>query len=206
MQLAHRRRRAAFRGATDERSRGAALIEAAFVTPVFMLLVLGVMEIGLVMNDDLALAHTVRAGTRVASASGNDIYADYGIIKAVVRESSALPREQIKLIVVYRATRYGEEPSASCKAGMSQTLSSSGTACNVYTPASFDIPKSRWGCLDAESLDRYWCPDDRVVARTAGPDYVGVWMKVEHEWITKMFGSVATLTDQSVIRLEPRER
>lgn len=200
MQLAHRRRRAPFRGPADERSRGAALIEAAFITPVFMMMVLGIMEVGLAMNDDLALAHTVRAGTRVASASGNDVYADYGIIQAIARESSALPRSQIKYIVVYKANGYGSEPSDSCKAG---TASST---CNVYTTAAFSVPKSRWGCKAAESLDRYWCPSTRIVARAQGPDYVGVWMKVEHHWVTNMFGTVATLTDQSVIRMEPRAR
>jgi hypothetical protein len=200
MQLAHRRRRAPFRGPTDERSRGAALIEAAFITPVFMLMVLGIMEVGLAMNDDLALAHTVRAGTRVASASGNDVYADYGIIQAVIRESSALPDTQIDYIVVYKASGYGAEPTTTCKGGTSTSV------CNVYTPTAFEIPKNRWGCKPNEGLDRYWCPSSRVVARTQGPDYVGVWMKVRHKWVTNMFGDVVTLTDQSVIRLEPRAR
>jgi hypothetical protein len=207
MQLAHRRRRVPFRGPTAERSRGAALIEAAFITPVFMFLVLGIMEVGLAMNDKLAVAHTARAGTRVASASGNDIYADYGIIKAVARESSAIPRGQIKLIVIYRASRFGEGPPAQCKLGTPLAATdTTGPACNVYTPAAFTVPKIRWGCQTNESLDKYWCPDDRIVARAAGPNYVGVWMKVEHKWITRMYGTVATLTDQSVIRLEPRTR
>ena len=35
------------------------------------------------MNDDLAVAHATRAGSRVASASGNDLYADYGIIQTI---------------------------------------------------------------------------------------------------------------------------
>jgi hypothetical protein len=201
MQLAHHRRTGAFRGSPEDRSFGAAIVEAAFITPVFMLMVLGIMEVGLAMNDDLALAHVVRAGTRVASASGNDLYADYGIIQAVEQESSALPRDRIELIVIYKATRYGEEPSAACKAGTSQP-----SVCNVYTPTAFNTVKSRWGCQTAEALDKYWCPTTRVVSRTAGPDYVGVWLKIEHQWVTGMFGDTVQLTDQSVIRLEPRVR
>ena len=57
------------------------MVEAAFVTPVFFALVLGVAEIGLVMNDYLAQASAVRAGARVASTSGNDIYSDYDILQ-----------------------------------------------------------------------------------------------------------------------------
>lgn len=207
MQLAHRRRRAAFRGPTDDRSRGAALVEAAFITPVFMLMVLGIMEIGLAMNDNLSLAHTVRAGTRVASASGNDPYADYGIIQAVKRESAAVPQSQIKLIVVYRASRFGEEPPLTCRNGTSIAPSSpTSTACNVYTPEAFEAKKNEFACNPAESLDKYWCPTSRVVSRSVGPNYVGVWMKVEHKWVTRMFGSTVMLTDQSVIRLEPRTK
>jgi len=207
MQLAHRRRSGAFRGAAGDRSRGAAKIEAAFIPPVFMLLVLGIMEVGLAMNDKLAVAHTARAGTRVASASGNDLYADYGIIQAVRREISAVPDEQIKLVVIYRATRFGDAPAAACTNGTSiAPTSASSTACNVYTPAQFDDPKAHWGCKSAYDLDKYWCPTGRVVNRTLGPNYVGVWVKVEHKWVTRMFGSAVQLTDQSVIRLEPRAK
>lgn len=201
MQLAHHRRTGAFRGSPGDRSFGAAIVEAAFITPVFMLMVLGIMEVGLAMNDDLALAHVVRAGTRVASASGNDLYADYGILQAVEAESSAVPRDRIELIVIYKATRYGEEPSAACKAGTSQP-----SVCNVYTRTAFNAVKTRWGCKTAEALDKYWCPTSRIVSRSAGPNYVGVWLKIEHQWVTGMFGDTVQLTDQSVIRLEPRAK
>lgn len=207
MQLGHRRRTGAFRGAPEDRSFGAALIEAAFITPVFMLLVLGIMEVGLAMNDNLSLAHTVRAGTRVASASGNDPWADYGIIQAIKRESAALPRTQIVRIVIYRATRFGDVPDARCRNGQSLApTSATSAACNVYGPDAFNAVKSRWSCKLSENLDRYWCPTSRVTSRTVGPNYVGVWMRVEHRWVTGLFGEVATLEDQSVIRLEPRTK
>ena len=71
VRLAHR---APLRGpAGSRRDLGAALIEAAYVLPVFFLLIFGIMEIGLYMNDDLAVGHTVRSGSRMASASGNDM-------------------------------------------------------------------------------------------------------------------------------------
>jgi Flp pilus assembly protein TadG len=207
MQLAHHRRTGAFRGSARDRSLGAVLVEAAFVTPVFMMMVLGIMEMGLAMNDKLAIAHTVRAGTRVASASGNDSYADYGIIQAVRREAAALPDTSIIRVVVYRASRFGEAPPQACMDGTSLTpANATAPACNVYVPSQFDDVKSRWACNVAESLDKYWCPTSRITSRSVGPNYVGVWMKVEHHWITQLFGDTAILTDQSVIRLEPRTK
>ena len=38
-----------------------AIVEAAFVTPVFFILIFGILEVGLAMNDYLALSSTVRA-------------------------------------------------------------------------------------------------------------------------------------------------
>jgi hypothetical protein len=77
--------------------------------------------------------------------------------------------------------------------------------CNVYTPADLALPKADWGCRPDRNVDRYWCPTTRKVTLTGtGTEFVGVWMKIDHGWVTKMFGSTTTLTDSSVIRLEPR--
>ncbi len=190
------------------RELGATLIEAAYVIPVFFLLVFGIMEIGLYMNDDLAVGHSVRSGSRMASASGNDVMADYGVIQSIRKEITALDEDEIEAIVVYKASGVGTEPSASC-----QVASVSG-ACNFYTPTDFTRPRTQWGCVSSLSPDRFWCPNTRDVSRSDGPaagdvlgtDYVGVWIKYEHDWVTKIFADTSTITDSSVIRLEPRER
>jgi hypothetical protein len=178
------------------------VIEAAFITPVFFILVLGIAEIGLAMNDYLALAHSVRGGARTASASGNDVFADWGILTSIERESSAIERTKIKQIVVYKPSSFGEAPTATCQAGNAVS-----GVCNVYTVADLARPQTDFGCRTDRSLDKYWCPSDRKVSLSGtGSDYVGVWMKIEHPWLTKMFGNVKTLTDSSVIRLEPRTK
>lgn len=183
-------------------SRGAAVLEAAFITPVFFMLVFGIVEIGMAMNDYLALSNSVRAGARTGSASGNDLTADWNIIQAIQREGSALPKNQIKMIVVYKASSFGAKPTVQCQGGTPVA-----NVCNTYTPADFTAPKAQWGCYAGYTLDRYWCPLDRKVSLSGtGTDYIGVWMKIEHPWVTKMFGNVKTLTDSSVIRLEPRSR
>lgn len=167
--------------------------------PVFFLLVFGIMEIGLYMNDDLAVGHTVRAGSRMASASGNDVMADYGVIQAAKRESTALDEDKIEAIVVYKANGVGDDPSASCQLGPIANV------CNYYTPTDFNRPQSQWGCVNTASPDRYWCPNTRKVTRSlGGTEFVGVWIKYEHDWVTKIFADQTTITDSSVIRLEPR--
>ena len=213
------------------------MVEAAFVFPVFMLLLLGVVEFGLVMNDYLAVAQTVRAGSRASSAAGNEYHADLYTVLKVAQESTALNRGDINYIVVYRPSAYGEEPSTTCKNGTPVT-----NVCNVYTTGDFAAAKAQvaeetrhaeqvnlgntsdvlnqnkiwFGCLTTgphagASPDRFWCPTSRKVSLQAlsdgsrpGTDFVGVYMKVTHRWVTKMFGTTKQLTDQSIIRLEPR--
>lgn len=206
MQLAHRR---PCRGADrSDRSRGVVMIEAAMVTPLFFLLVFVIVEVGFAMNDNLAVAHATRAGSRVASASGDDVFADYGILQSIGRESAALDSDQIERIVIYRPSGPGEPPSDGCKGGTpaSGTVDSSGPACNVYTAADLERPKSDFGCDPDKDLDEFWCPADRDATLEDGTDYVGVWMKVDHPYMTGFFGESVTFTDSSVIRLEPRTK
>ncbi len=179
--------------------RGVAMVEAAIATPVFLALIFGIIEISLAMNDYLAVSSAVRAGSRTASGTGDDLLADYSTMKVVVREASAVSRDDVVSIVVYRADAFGAAPSPACQAGTPVA-----GECNVFTPADFDRPEADFGCTST-SPDRYWCPRDRKVSLTgSGTEFVGVWMKVRHRWVTKMFGSSMDLTDSSVIRLEPR--
>jgi hypothetical protein len=176
-------------------------VEAALITPLFFLLVLGIVELGLAMNDNLALANSVRAGARTASAQGVEPFSDYNTVQVVLRESRALNRRNIDHIVIYKPSRFGEMPTTGCQNG-----TPSPGVCNVYTSANWSLDRDKWGCLST-SPDRHWCPKDRKVSLSApGTDYVGVRMKIRHPWVTKMFGNVVTLTDGSVIRLEPRIR
>ena len=203
--------------------RGVAVLEAAFVTPVFFLLIFGILEAGLAMNDNLALASSVRAGSREASASGNDISADLYTVLGVGREASAIDRSSIVRIVIYRPAGFGEGPTTACKNGTPSQV------CNVYSRSDLtaagiqvkemtaalaqnrtpDPAKMVFGCKTT-SPDRFWCPNTRnvqlnnpLISGYQGPDYVGVWMRVDHQTVTKVFGDL-TFDDQSVIRLEPR--
>lgn len=220
-------------------NRGVAIVEAAFITPVFFALILGIFEAGLYMKDYLAVSNAVRAGARSASASGANAQADMYTIIDVSNESAALASNQIEYLVVYKATGPGAGPtdvggpSGGCKSGVPVA-----GVCNVYRPADFvkareqaveeqaqaaaaeagiartlNTDKIWFGCVTTgphanASPDRFWCPGTRADARSdnnrAGPDYVGVWMKVNHKWVTKLFGSNSVMTDQSVIQIEPR--
>jgi Flp pilus assembly protein TadG len=190
------------KGARGE--RGSALVEAAFITPLVFLVIFGILEFGWAFHDKLTVGNMSQSGARAASTQGNDPLADYQFVQAVDKAASALPRGQIQYVVLYKAASATDHVPASCTGGTSQSA-----VCNVYVPANFAAPSTQFGC-GATALDRFWCPTSRKVASTAAtggpPDYVGVYVKVRHDTVTRLFGTGWTFTEDTVAREEARKR
>ena len=65
------------------------MVEAAFITPVFFLLIFGVIEVGGAYRDKLTVSNAVTAGARTGSAAADDSYADYNILQSIKKAVSA---------------------------------------------------------------------------------------------------------------------
>jgi hypothetical protein len=171
----------------------------------FFTLILGLLEGSLLLSDSLATAHSAKAGARTASALGTDSLTDFQVLAAIGREGRALRRADINFIVIYEATAFGAEPSATCKAGTSVA-----GVCNVYVSADLNRPSSQFGCQSATALDGFWCPNTRKTALTiengGPPDFVGVWISTSHHMVSGLVGKERTLTERSVLRIEPRRK
>jgi hypothetical protein len=185
--------------------RGAALIEAALVTPVLMWLLLSIMEGGLLFRDWLSLGNMTAGGVRAAAISGSDGLADYVILQNLRKTGAGLARSQIDHIAIFKASSATSSVPSSCKTGPV-----SGT-CNTYAPSDMDLPQTStaFGCLAGVSKDRFWCPTTRknAVFNTNGngpPDWIGVYVRYTHRYISQLFGSTLVLEDQSITKLEPR--
>jgi len=188
---------------------GVALIEAAIMTPVLFLFLFSIFEFGFAFRDYLAVSNATRDGAREVSVAGNGSDADFRTLEAIQRASAALPAGTIERIVIFKATGPKSTVPEACKTSTSaSTLSAN--SCNVYTTNDFSLPKSDFGC-DATpnplaDPDRFWCPTDRVVSVGTGLDYVGVWMRVDHTYITGLFGSGITMEDTTILKVEPQEQ
>jgi hypothetical protein len=187
--------------------RGAAIVEFVLIAPVLLLLAIGVAEFALGWKDSMTVSNGMRAGARVGSAAATTRLADYEVLQAVEAALADLPDGAIERIVVYRANGPDGEISTTCAAG---TPSSSATApCNVYTEADLARPATDFAgsTCSASAPDRHWCPTSRL-ARQSGtggpPDYLGVWVRVRHDFVTNFFGGSLTITDNAVMRLEPQ--
>ena len=155
-------------------------------------------------NSLLSTYNTSRSSARVASAMGNEPESDFSVVRAAVKAANAAVKADLERIVVFRATGPDSVVPPECTTG---TIGVTGT-CNVYLPADFDAPIDDYGCGVGER-DSYWCASNRKVSLTGAqgpPDYIGVWVQVRHGMLTGLFGGEKVLTDQTVMRIEPRRR
>jgi len=179
------------------------------MTPVIFLFLFSIFEFGFAFRDYLAVGNSTRDGAREASVGGNVTDADYRTLRAIERASAALPAGTIDRIVVFRATGPTSNVPEACKTSTAaDTLAAN--SCNVYTTDDFHIPRSGFGCDPTPNPepdpDRFWCPADRIVSVGTGLDYVGVWMRVQHKYITGLFGSGVTFEDTTILKVEPQEQ
>lgn len=186
--------------------RGAALIEAAFITPIFFALIIGIIESGLLFRNNLTTRNAVQQAAREASVNGESPDADYLILRSVEHGLQAMGLETLEHVVVFHASGPGDTVPAECLASPQST-----PACNRYTAADFfkelddpvtgaDTGNFRCG---PSAVDRFWCPADRETVLSVGPDYVGVHIQTRHRFISGFFGQDRSLTATVIIRLEP---
>ncbi len=111
--------------------RGSTLVEAAFVTFPFFLLIFGIMEMGFLFRNYLTISNTAAQGARAASVYGDDELADYQIMEAAQHGIAAMGLDKLSYMVVWEATGPDDTVPAACKTGGQ----SSGVLCNHISPA-----------------------------------------------------------------------
>jgi hypothetical protein len=180
---------------------GAALVEAAFISPVFLLVLFGVIEFGAAYRDYLTVNNAAVAATRQEAVQGANIQADWLTLQAIRKASNAFPLQDIRYVVVWKATGPTDSVPASCKTSGQANL------CNRFTVSDMTAGSgASWKCQSPDPI-QYWCPTSRKVALSSnsgnGPDYLGVYIEMGHPYITGFFGRSVTLSASSITKLEP---
>ncbi len=181
--------------------RGATIVEAAIYSPLLFVLLFGVLEFSLAFRSYLTASNGTRDGSRMASVMGDSGDADLRILEDLEVAMAAVPDESIQRIVIWRADSPSDDVPAGCAAG--SPSASGANPCNVYDGGDFDLEADDFGCSSV-SPDRFWCPTDRNAALNDPPDYVGIWVSVQHDYVTGLFGGSSTITDQTIMRIEPQ--
>jgi Flp pilus assembly protein TadG len=202
---------------------GTALVEAAFFTPVFLYIVFGFAELGLFLRTYITMSAALGDGARQGAIVGNTADVDYQMLQVIKRDLAAVPTSHIKVVVVFNAgtANAANPPAATAPAACRQaglatpvSLTDTGAKCNAYTPATdWAATDARlYGCTTVAPISNRsagWCPDGRLTAATsiAGdgpPDYLGIYIRVDHGYLTGLFGRTKTVEQTIITRLEPQ--
>jgi hypothetical protein len=185
--------------------RGAALLEAAIVTPLFLALLFGVVEGGFALHERLSVSNMALTGARSASGNGGDVLADFHLLQAVEKGAGGIAHDRIRTVVVYRAAGPSDNVPEGCK------VASVPGVCNRYTGTDLVKNSTDFGCTGppgpVTKVDSSWCPSARKIALTGSngpPDHVGVYVEAVHQSLTGILGSSLTLRGDTVMRIEPR--
>ncbi len=187
---------------------GAVLVEVVLILPLLMLISLAVFDLGLGWKASMTVTNAARAGARVASNLGVAATADKSALASIAASLGTVPVSEIDVIVIYRATTADGDVPADCLTGSTRaTGGSSASQCNVYTGAEAIAASTSTTFTGncGSSRDRFWCPSTRGNSQAAstGPDYLGVYVRINHTTKTKAFGSTMVVKDRAVMRIEP---
>jgi hypothetical protein len=191
------------------RERGSAVIEAAISGLVLFTLLFGVLEVGYMFRDYQITSDAVSDGARMGAVVGPDGAADYEIMKAMRQATGSMPAEWIERIVIFRASggsaKAEDQLPAACKNGTPVA-----GRCNVYE----DVYEAFLAVENAD-VAYFSCPGGESCAwpaasRRDGPtvnsiDTLGVYLAVDRDFLTGMFGRTMSITEASVARLEVGE-
>lgn len=166
--------------------RGAALVEAAIVLPIFFLLVFGLLEFGFGFKDWLSINHAAREGARVAVAAADDVRADQLALEAFVDGLTGDMLGSVQFVEIGNAD---------------------GTAANTYTP----VPGDACGWTPCPNIDINstfesdvpWPPSARDVV-LPDVDRVKLTVKFTHEYLTGFVGDSVDWNASKVMRIEPQ--
>lgn len=191
MHLFHRRRRSRVEDRPSHdlprrsrRERGAAALEFALVAPLFLFVVFGGIEIGLMFRSHLALQDMSRSAARVASIQRDNTDADREILQRVVNGAATLNGEVTKVIIFHAPTLDATLPP-SCIDGTDNPASQAGL-CNAYGSDYEDV------AAGTASIESGLTPAQRTQWQN-----LGIYIEYDYQYVTGFFDSI-TLSSSTV--------
>jgi hypothetical protein len=116
------------------REGGQTLVEFALVIPLFVLLLMGLIEFALMFNATLGINFASRNASLIAAEAGSDILADCAILAEIEADiGPPLDESRIQSVTIYKADRAGNQLSPAVENVYTRT----GTmTCTGFTPNS----------------------------------------------------------------------
>jgi hypothetical protein len=185
-----------FRNRRASRDRGAVLVEAVFVLPIVIFIVMGIIEFGLLYVATSTTNSATRDGVRVGSAnfavSGDKKAAADQIADAVAKDLGASTGFDTPIrLWIYKANANGFP-------GTLTDFASCAVTCYRYT----------WGGTSwtYDNGSPGWTNPSACIDPASGLnilDSIGAYLEVRHTYVTKAFGTSQVVKEHTVSRLEP---
>lgn len=173
--------------------RGQALVEFALIFPLFMVLLLAIIEFMFLFNAQLSLNYATRDAALVAAEAGNNENADCLILQKIDSDLNPPTNEANVLTVhIFSATETGDQLSTPKE----QVYTRGGTTtCGSLTvPYSIDPLQATYPynarCND---LDRTSCASGFTGPSNTGVDIIGVQLDYGYRFVTPMSSAFALL-------------
>lgn len=195
---------------------GVAIVEFVLVAPLLALMVAGILEFGTLWRDNLTVSTSTRAAARVVSNLGDSRLADYEALLTLHAGLEGVEGLTVEGVLIYNGGAVDGQPHAACFDASGNPQASAIGQCNYYTAAQVaSMPSLNCTVTCAEFPDNptcaggltfYFCPQsDRETEMSLGNSSVGIWVRTSRGYITGIFpGDGVTMTDQTVMRVEPR--
>ena len=197
--------RRAWLALTRRHEDGQALVEFSLIFPVFMLLVIGMIEFAVAFGVQLNVNYASRDAALLAAEAGNAQGADCVILDNIERTiNSPSHATSITQVRVFWSDANGAE-----RAGKADVYVRSGsTSCTLPDGTVLTVPYSLSGAAGYPVTDRCsilaGCPGGHATV-----DQIGVTITYQHRWITPLPsivtlpGGGVTVTRSNVMRMEP---
>ena len=194
------------------RERGATVVEAALIAPLFFLFVFAIIEFGVFLFNTDAVANSSRAATREGSTWAASPLADYNVLGAANKSLGSLAA-RIDAVIVFRGTSASSPVPAACVAQI--TTSSRGVPgeCNIYRQADLrTLNEANFGWSDLNTVaenvgkwDESWPATRRIeeITGDVSPDWVGVYVQARHKSLSGVVSS-RKIKRTSLAQIEPQ--
>jgi hypothetical protein len=203
---------------TRARRQGQVLVEFALVFPIFLVLLMAIIEFGFVLNSMLSIVYATRDAALIAAEAGStagvdgfgrDVGADCLILRAVGQDVNApADGNRITEVRIYRSNLSGTQLGS-----VANVYQRGGTTVCTYASGAISVPYVLVGSLGYPGSDRCdvvaGCPNDLSGFPHSGLDTIGVQVTYQYLWHTPMAnllgtgGTGYTLERANATRMEP---
>jgi hypothetical protein len=203
--------RAQKQSTTDASSeRGAAVVEAALILPLFVALIFGIIEVGSMFLNFSAVRNASRDAARQASASASSATADQEALLTAGKSLSTLIGS-LEGMIIFKADSLNDEVPANCLTALhtgTPLLLTDPEKCNIYSASQVRNPDiTHFGApvVDLSYWDGKWPAQGRndSLSTTTNPDFVGVYVELRHAGATGLLPK-RTIRALNIFQLEPQ--